>query len=505
MSDESVRAALRSDARLVVIEAPAGCGKTYQGSHYARDTLSTLAVGRPLILTHTHAACSVFAEGTRGSSRVDIRTIDSVIGNLGGAYHAGLGLPADVAGWIRQRADGYGELADKVDKLLHRHPMIAAALARRHPIVVCDEHQDSSVHQHAIVMSLLDQGARLRIFADPMQRIFRNKGAATGNAAWDWEEVKRSADAVEELDYPHRWNQGCKDLGDWTLAARTVLKSGGVIDLRGRLPASITILCAENRAQRNLEFQLSSSDRRAIDAFEKMQTSLLILTAHNLTARSLRSFFFRRIPLWEGHVRRGLENLVSAINAAGDGRAALAAGVVTFLADVGKGFSPSEFGDRFEQEVSEGCCKPCKGKPATIQALARFIVAEPNHHGVSQMLRRLHELRNGDPAFSKVEIDCHREFWDAVRLGEFDSMDTGLAEITHRRTYLRPKPPLRAISNIHKAKGLECDSVILMPCDRKTFPDNPETRCLLYVALSRAMKRLMLVVSRDNPSPLFKF
>lgn len=120
------------------------------------------------------------------------------------------------------------------------------------------------------------------------------------------------------------------------------------------------------------------------------------------------------------------------------------------------------------------------------------------------MLRRLYELRESDPAFSKIEIDCHREFWDAVRLGEFDSTETGLAEITHRRTYLRPKPPPRAISNIHKAKGLECESVILMPCDGKTFPDNPETRCLLYVALSRATKRLLLVVSRDNPSPLFK-
>ncbi len=505
MSDERVRAALRSDAHLVVVEAPAGCGKTYQGSHYARDVLTTLDVGRPLILTHTHAACSVFAEGTRGSSRVDIRTIDSVIGTLGGAYHSGMGLPTDVAGWIRQRPDGYGELAAKVANLLRRHPMIAAALARRYPIIICDEHQDSSVHQHAIVMSLLNQGAKLRIFADPMQQIFRNKSGATGDAAWDWDEVKRSADAVEELDLPHRWNQGCKDLGAWTLSARAALKSGGVIDLRGRLPASITVVYAENRAQRNLEFQLSSTDRRAIDAFEKEQTALLILTAYNATARSMRSFFFRRIPLWEGHVRQGLETLVSAINAAGDDRAALAAGVVAFLANVGKGFSPSEFGDRFEQEASEGCSKPCKGKPATIQNLARFIVAEPNHRGVARMLRRLHEVRDGDPAFSTVKIDCNQEFWDAARLGEFDSAETGLAEIVHRRTYLRPKPPPRAISTIHKAKGLECESVILMPCDGKTFPDKPETRCLLYVALSRAMKRLLLVVSRDNPSPLIKF
>lgn len=30
------------------------------------------------------------------------------------------------------------------------------------------------MHQHPIVMSLLQHGARVLIFADPMQRIFRN-------------------------------------------------------------------------------------------------------------------------------------------------------------------------------------------------------------------------------------------------------------------------------------------------------------------------------------------
>ena len=382
--------------------------------------------------------------------------------------------------------------------------MIVAALARRYPLVICDEHQDSSIHQHAIVVSLRNQGAQVRIFADPMQRIFRNKGAATGKAAWDWDELKQSADAVEELDVPHRWNHGCQRLGAWTLAARTALKSGGTIDLTGLLPPSITVVYAENRAPRNLEYQLCADDRGPIDRFEKEQSSLLVLTTYNPTARSLRSFFSRRIPLWEGHVRQGLEQLVSTINATSGDRAALAAGVVTFLANVGKGFSPSAFGERFVQEASEGCSKACKGKPATLQALARFIVAEPDHRGVGKMLRRLQALCESDPAFGAVELDGHREFWDAVRLGEFDSADTGLAEITHRRTHLRPKPPARAISNIHKAKGLECDSVILMPCDRKTFPDTPETRCLLYVALSRAMKQLLLVMSRENPSPLFK-
>lgn len=74
--------------------------------------------------------------------------------------------------------------------------------------------------------------------------------------------------------------------------------------------------------------------------------------------------------------------------------------------------------------------------------------------------------------------------------------------MTHRRIYSRPKPPEKAISTIHKAKGLECDSVIVMPCDARTFPDKLDARCLLYVALSRTKSRLLLVVSRINPSPI---
>ena len=165
--------------------------------------------------------------------------------------------------------------------------------------------------------------------------------------------------------------------------------------------------------------------------------------------------------------------------------------------DIGKGFSPSAFGDRFEKEVRERCTARSRGKPATIQELGRFLLAEPNHRGVAKLLARLAELKKGDADFSDIEVDHSREFWEAIQLVNFDDLDTGLAEITHRRTYGRPKPPDAAISTIHKGKGLECGNVFVMPCDAATFPDQ-----VLYVALSRAKQRLMLVVSRTNPSPL---
>ncbi len=130
MSDESVTEALRSAARLVVVEAPGGCGKTYQGASYARDVAPTLGNGRLLILTHTNAACDVFAARTRGlDRRVEIRTIDGLIGEIAGAYHAALDLPADVGAWARREADGYSVVASKTAALLAAHPMTPYSLS----------------------------------------------------------------------------------------------------------------------------------------------------------------------------------------------------------------------------------------------------------------------------------------------------------------------------------------------------------------------------------------
>ena len=159
----------------------------------------------------------------------------------------------------------------------------------------------------------------------------------------DWTALAGQAQAFEQLDTPHRWATGCTDLGRWTLSARTVLKEGGRINVGNNLPSSVRVVFAENQASRNLEYQLSLTERRPIDEFVRNQVSLLVLTRNNKTARSFRSFFNRRIPLWEGHTRSALERLVDAI---GNGRGhcpALAAAVVIFMNEIGKGFSPTAF------------------------------------------------------------------------------------------------------------------------------------------------------------------
>jgi DNA helicase-2/ATP-dependent DNA helicase PcrA len=509
MSDTSVAAALRSPARLVVIEAPAGCGKTFQGAEYAREIAGTIGGGRVLILTHTHAACDVFASRTRGAGgSVDIRTTDSLICQIASAYHLALGLPPDTGAWARGRENGYNELAAMVSGILRASPMIVRSLVQRYPVVICDEHQDASANQHAVALAFYEGGASLRVFGDPVQRIYERRRRRTDvdrdADEKHWEKLKEQADVFDELDDPHRWANGAERLGQWILRARETLRAGGQVDLRGSLPSGLSFIIAENESPKaHGGYRLSGGRGAPIYALEKSTDSLLVLAAHNATVNALRGFFDRRLLIWEGHVRRSLESLVSAVQRAEGNAVSVAEAVIAFLGAVATGFSPSAYGDTLLREVHDGCVTKRRGKPATLQALGRILLGRPDQKGVALVLRRLSELTKTDPAFAAVKVDYHREFWDAVQIGEFDDPNAGYFEISRRRTYIRPFPPAKAISTVHKAKGLECDNVLIMPCDARHFANSEGARCLLYVAMSRAKRSLTIVVSRQEPSPLF--
>ncbi|HXM33717.1 MAG TPA: ATP-binding domain-containing protein, partial [Pyrinomonadaceae bacterium] len=287
------------------------------------------------------------------------------------------------------------------------------------------------------------------------------------------------------------------------LEARECLRNGKQVDLRGRLPPGLRMIVAENEAPRFDLYQLAQDARKPIDAIAKQPQPLLVLAAHNATVRALRGFFFRSLPIWEGHTRDALAKLTTGVQTATGDAPLLASLLTTFLQEIGVGFSASAYADTFESEVAAGGTASRRGKPATLQALARTVIAQPNHRGAAAMLARVRELIDSDPAFAAIKIDHRREFNDAIRLGEFEDCEAAVTEIARRRTYSRPAPPERCISTIHKAKGLECANVMMMPCDAKHFPDNPSSRCLLYVGMSRAARTLTLVLSKNNPSPLF--
>ncbi len=505
MSDAAVATLLRSDERLVIIEAPAGCGKTFQGAGYAREVAGASGSGRLLILTHTHAACSVFAERTAGAgSRVEIRTIDALIAQIATTYHRALDLPTDPSAWAYQNGgEGFGIMASRVAALLQAQPMIPQALARRYPVIICDEHQDSTLDQHAVVMSLFRAGAMLRIFGDPWQRIFGSRGDAAARAdRARWEGLKAQG-AFASLDYPHRWDTGCPELGRWVLSARRSLEEGKPIDLTANVPASLRILAGTNIAPSRTFYRLSDQQGRPVRQAAQRPGQTMIL-ANNSLVRPLSAFWNRSIPIWEGHTREALASLVTRMREAQGNSAALAEGMIEFVGSIASGFSESSHGRLLLREVREGCARSTDGKPGNIRTVARCIVDDADHTGVAAALATIRKLvderANG---FENVRIDHRAEFRDAIRMGDFASPDEGYSAIARQRSHRRPAPPARVLCSIHKAKGLECDNAVVMACDRAGFSETIYSRCKLYVALSRARTSLTLVLPEVNSSPLF--
>ena len=214
--------ALRSPARLVVIEAPAGCGKTYQGASFAAEASASVAPGRLLVITHTHAACDEFASRLKVEpASAEACTLDSLITRIATAYHSALGLPSDVPRWARQQPGGFDSVARRVADLLGRTPAIAGAVAVRYPLVVCDEHQDSSEAQERVLLSILESGASLRVFGDPLQKIYvKSKSEVTASQS-RWHDLLARADAKGGLSLPHRWSRGSPELGQWIQESRS--------------------------------------------------------------------------------------------------------------------------------------------------------------------------------------------------------------------------------------------------------------------------------------------
>jgi DNA helicase-2/ATP-dependent DNA helicase PcrA len=177
--------------------------------------------------------------------------------------------------------------------------------------------------------------------------------------------------------------------------------------------------------------------------------------------------------------------------------------VVDFLVHVAKGFTRSEHGVQLLEEISNECKKVRRGKPAEIQKMARFLIANPDHKGVADALKHLATVIHADPnSWSSVKVDLRQEFWDVVRLRDFDDVEQGVTALQQRRTYLRPAPAEKCISTIHKAKGLEWEHVVVLPCGADHFNSTGSKRNLLYVAFSRAIRSLTIVVPSENATPL---
>lgn len=227
MSLNDIRRRLRSDIPKILIEAPAGCGKTHEAAELAVDLAKGLDRGQSvLVLTHTNAAVQEFSRRAAGHpGSVHATTIMSFCVEILEPYCAGLGLPSPLALNLGQSGAqvGFDRLAPLARDLVNNCQPISRALTGIYPVILFDEHQDATPDQHDFAKALAYvPSIRCRFFADPMQSIFGD--------GLDWEMLVGEVDATETLNHPFRW-QKTPDLGAWILHARSELLAGNPLPL----------------------------------------------------------------------------------------------------------------------------------------------------------------------------------------------------------------------------------------------------------------------------------
>lgn len=496
-SDKEVATALWSDHHTVVVEAPAGCGKTYQAAAYAERFINEHQQ-RVLVLTHTHAARQVFNEKRLNKKFIDVRTLDSLSMEIARNYHLALDLPLDTYQWA-VTTGAFDEVSKKVADLLEANPYIADSLAARYKVLIADEHQDASTYQHRIVRALARSGIKTRIFGDPMQQIYNNSKQGTP----PWEIARDEANHHTRLQVPHRWNAN-EELGHWILQARDALKSGGQVDLCSA-PASVTILDGSDSIEARGALILGKETGKALRGHIAGSPNVWILAPRSRTVgNTFAAVRHQSFKLWEGSVRDHLEPLFEALELNDGNPYKIGEAIIKFLDN-----TSSNFTRNFQTAMMEKIENPSRetrgANKKIMYDLAQYIIDEPNHFGVSMLLNSFPTKITRLPWKTQPKINHQREFNEACRIGDYQSVSEARLGLTRHRTHFQPQLPARGVSTIHKAKGLEFEEIVIIDLRASTFPDRTHKRALLYTALSRATNKITLVISKDNVSPLIKW
>lgn len=471
---------LAGPERVIGVEAAAGAGKTHLAcelaSAWGRNVRSHQSV---LFLSHTNAARDVFRRrfaGAASATGVEMKTLDSFCLEILSPYAALWDLPAPLRPPQTVPREWFPTIRRKAWRLLEAKGDIARAIVTRFPVILADEHQDASLHHHAMLMTLAESGAKIRMFGDGLQAILTFDATIPG---WD----ALMAD-VPTIGLSGSWRWTCNpSLGEWIASARACLRAGRPISLR-EVPSSIHVVHTGRVSQ-------WSRDPTVIRHLSDLADgdSVVVLGRRNDEVKEIARVPALRLVVNEGSDIAAAEGFIEEVLASVGDAALLAADLVDFMRGLGT--------------LDEQAAAAIVGLDATttnpvIRTIVRELDSHPNLWGV--ISATIAAKRGADLLGWGV---VHPLALQTVATLPREATSDDVRDLMYqaRRSASETAMPTRCASTIHKAKGREFTHVVLPSVDARTYGCSTEDRQLLYVALSRATERLTIMVP-DAVSPL---
>ena len=487
----ALRARIAGPETTLVIEAPAGYGKTEEAVVAAQ----TVAAGQTppgcsvLFLTHTNAARDTFNRRL-GRAAAVMKTIHALAEDIVDMYAMPLGYPRPLD--PLRHNPSFDDLLVGAADLLRRRPEIARGLALRFPFILVDEYQDCTTVQHELIQLIAAAApTRLRMFGDHLQAIYEFAGAQV-----DWADLTRAHPTVE-LTTPWRWRNQ-PNMAKFLVDVRRGLVQGRAIDLRDR-PTCVRVSRWGGRPPS--AFQAGHAAECIAQLRTHARPAMAVLTHTNQHALGLR----RRMPGYgkfhEGRDYDPARAMIEAVSQAHGDPPTLVALLVKAMQHWGVGMT--EVHRRQVREI----CQPhavVTGGKVNILPFARICQSLYERPSVDEWLCCLRRVLNGEHQIKGWKILRPDQLYLLARLRPAGE-DVDLLALLHREAQIRDAVsslPPGGFMTIHKAKGLQFPAVAIPYCSAELFPNELPARRRLYVAMTRAQTHLHLLIPLDDPSPL---
>ncbi|WP_120284423.1 UvrD-helicase domain-containing protein [Rhodococcus rhodochrous] len=448
------------------VTAPAGFGKT----QVIAGTIAKHHKQRFLILTHTNAGVRALHDritriGTQRAARID--TISGIALRLARAFPTGIG-------WNEEEGIDHHAAKVAAHTILHR-PTVRRALLNSYDRIIIDEYQDCSVIQHEIISHLANFIPTV-VLGDPLQAIFDFDPL---DPLISWSQAQSVFPAAGTLTTPHRWASTNPPLGQWLKSIREPLGAGrpvplphnGIVNVY-RMPRSIN--------EGGLNGALRGSGSSAILIPDSQKAHEIPWVAKKLARTS------------SVHEAVDHPELLTFVDKIADGRSpeAVLLAAIDFTTKTTTGINAQSPVKTLTKNLKTNG-HPGRNKN-DLNRLAHQFIATQSANTLAIFISTVISGR-GCATYRPGLLYALLSTLRALGTGPIIDLPDAARRTIEARRRMAPSPTTRSnIGSTLRMKGLEYDSVTLI--DPARVPSAQH----LYVALSRARRRITLVIPPDS-------
>lgn len=439
------------------IVAPAGYGKTY--------TIGRTVGEHPemsiLVLTHTHAGISALQKqiGPRPARQLRLETIASFALKIARAFPSR-------ARW--QEADGIDLDMAHIGALeALQSPTVLRVIADAYDLVIVDEYQDCSVVQAGIIDAL---AARVNtvVVGDPMQGIY--DFGSQPMVKWNGSTVLLPL--IATLTTPHRWIDTNPGLGTWLAHGRLSLENSEYPQIDSSVVEVVSL--EKSPSEGGLRPLLTSSQPTAIITANSAVVAPILRTARSYQGR---------VQVAEAADFTDLRNAARTYDDVDCTGGLLA--LIDFAALTKTGIVKGPVKTLRDNLLKKG--SPSRSTHATVAA-ANTHFQQESPSSAAAFLRTV--LRHGQFSY-RNELSALMLRSLALNASNPDkSLQSCVDSVLEQRAHIHPAARSgTVVGSTLRLKGLEFDTVIVVD------PKDIGSMKHLYVALTRATRRLVLALS----------